>query len=73
MTRPPSPPVNFVETMTSSGTPRSIAEELERRIEIVESAEAHQDARQPLSIADIGVYVAATVLACLIGLAVMAL
>lgn len=73
MTRTPSPSVDFVETMTSSGTPRDIAQELERRIGVIESTEAHQDARQPLSIADIGVYVGVTVLACLIGLAVMAL
>ncbi|MCO1339370.1 hypothetical protein BJH93_10780 [Kocuria polaris] len=59
--------------MASGGTPRPVAVELERRIEIIESAENSHDARGILTARELSLYVGVTVAACLIGMAVMAL
>lgn len=63
----------FVSTMIESGTSPAVAAELERRIEIVESAEGTDTSRLPLSAKELTVYIGTTVAACLIGLLVVAL
>jgi hypothetical protein len=50
-----------------------VAAELERRIHIVEGEEADDNSRRPLSVSEIGVFVAVTVLTVAIGLAVVIL
>lgn len=63
----------FVSTMIKSGTSPAVAAELERRIEIVESAEDADTSRLPLSARELTVYIGTAVATCLIGLLVVAL
>lgn len=55
---------DFIAAMTGAGVERPVAEELERRIRIVEEDEAGDEARQPLSGRELGVYVLVTVVIC---------
>ncbi|RZU62281.1 hypothetical protein [Zhihengliuella halotolerans] len=67
------PRKDFVDRMVAGGTPRPVAVELERRIEIIDSAENSHDGRGVLTPRELALYVGVTVAACLIGVAVMAL
>lgn len=73
MSRTSEQQLDFVDRMAAGGTPRAVAVELERRIEIIESTETAHDGRGVLTPRELAVYVGATVAACLLGLAVMAL
>ncbi|GAB3045608.1 hypothetical protein [Sediminivirga luteola] len=55
---------DFIAAMTGAGMERPVAEELERRIRIVEEDEAGDEARQPLSGRELGGYVLVTVAIC---------
>lgn len=63
----------FVSTMVANGTSPAVAEEIERRIEIVESTEGTDASRLPLSGVELSVYIGSAVAACLIGLLIVAL
>ncbi len=67
------PTSTFVSTLVDTGTSPAVAEELERRIEIIESEEAHDSSRLPLSPTELAVYIGTALAACLIGLLVVAL
>lgn len=67
------PTTTFVSTLVDTGTSPAVAGELERRIEIIESEEAHDSSRLPLSPAELAVYIGTALAACLIGLLVVAL
>ncbi|MCM1013032.1 MULTISPECIES: hypothetical protein [unclassified Brevibacterium] len=68
-----TPPSEFASTMAANGTSPAVAEEIERRIAIVESTEATDPSRLPLSATELTVYTGSAVAACLIGLLVVAL
>jgi hypothetical protein len=64
---------SFLQSMVDGGTDPDVAAELERRIHIVEGEEADDNSRRPLSVSEIGVFVAVTVLTVAIGLVVVIL
>jgi hypothetical protein len=63
----------FQSSMIAAGTDPDVAAELERRIEIIERDEAHDDSRLPLSVREIITYLAVTVAAVGIGFLVVIL
>lgn len=63
----------FVDTMTETGMPPHVAEELEHRIDRIESEETGHESRGALTTREILVYLGVTVAACLIGGAVVVL
>lgn len=68
-----SPADTFVRTLIDTGTSPAVAHELERRIEIIETEEARDGSRLPLSPVELAVYVGTAVAICLLGLLVVAL
>lgn len=59
----------FVRT----GMSTDVANELERRIEIIESSEVNDESRRPLAAGELFGYIAVAAAACLLGLLVVAL
>lgn len=67
------PTDNFVRTLIDTGTSPAVANELERRIEVIETEEAHDKSRLPFSPFELIVYIGTAVAACVIGLLVVVL
>ncbi|MGM1028984.1 MAG: hypothetical protein ACQEWM_03815 [Actinomycetota bacterium] len=64
---------SFEREMIAAGTDPAVAAELERRIEIVEREELHDESRKPFSGRELAVYVAVSVVAVVIGALVVLL
>jgi hypothetical protein len=67
-----APATAFERELIAAGKAPAVAAELERRIQIIERDELHDESRQPFSAREIAVYVAVSVVAVAVG-AVMVL
>jgi hypothetical protein len=64
---------SFEREMIAAGKDPAVAAELERRIEIIERDELHEESRRPFSARELFVYVAVSVVAVVIGALVVVL
>ncbi len=64
---------SFEAAMIAAGKDPVVAAELERRIQIIERDELHDESRQPFSAREMTVYVAVSVVAVVIGALVVML
>lgn len=65
--------VEFERAMIAGGTEPTVAEELERRIRVIESEERDDDSRRPFTGVELALYVGVTVVAVIIGAVMVAL
>ena len=62
-----APASAFERELIAAGKEPAVAAELERRIQIIERDELHDESRRPFSARELTVYVAVTVVAVVIG------
>ncbi|MGC5076607.1 hypothetical protein [Agrococcus sp. DT81.2] len=68
-----APASSFESELIAAGKDPVVAAELERRIQIIERDELHDESRQPFSAREMTVYVAVSVVAVVIGALVVVL